>query len=510
MNKKKLRRRKQHKYLGLIFTFFILAFSLSGIVLNHRAQFANVNINRKWLPKAYQIKKWNNGVLKGSISYEDAKKEKKVLIYGGGGMWLTDAHAQKLVDFNEGLPKGCDLRGIKEVLQLPDKRLLALNHWCLYIRDHNKWEKVDIPTDERLTSMAIKGDTLVVADRSHLYVSTLPSLKMTRKDVKTPEGYDGKMSLFRMFWTLHNGELFGTVGRLFVDAMAIVLIILSITGLIYWWLPKRFRRLSRKKKRPSKQALNTLTHSLSWHNKLGKYAYVGLLFITITGWFLRPPLLIPIASQKVSPLPFSTFDTPNAWHDQIRLIRYDDVKQDWLLHTTKGFYTLSDLDAEPLPIIGAPPVSVMGLTVMQRDHKGNWLAGSFSGMYIWNRSKGTCYDFFTHKAPSTGHHGPPVGLHGVIGYSADLGNGNVVVDFGGSRFAPMPSILEKVPMSLWNVALEVHVGRIFTFLGSMSIFYIFVMGAAFLWLLWTGWKVRISKRPQAKRKSTPRHKETKH
>ena len=51
---KKITWRKHHKWLGLLLGFFIIMFSLSGLILNHPMLFADVNISRKMLPEVYQ------------------------------------------------------------------------------------------------------------------------------------------------------------------------------------------------------------------------------------------------------------------------------------------------------------------------------------------------------------------------------------------------------------------------------------------------------------------------
>ena len=38
--------KKYHKWVGLFFSFFILMFCFSGIVLNHRTLFSKVEVNR--------------------------------------------------------------------------------------------------------------------------------------------------------------------------------------------------------------------------------------------------------------------------------------------------------------------------------------------------------------------------------------------------------------------------------------------------------------------------------
>ena len=50
---------KHHKWFGLILGFFLIMFSLSGLVLNHPMLFSGVNVSRAILPSNYQYQQWN-------------------------------------------------------------------------------------------------------------------------------------------------------------------------------------------------------------------------------------------------------------------------------------------------------------------------------------------------------------------------------------------------------------------------------------------------------------------
>ena len=85
-------------------------------------------------------------------------------------------------------------------------------------------------------------------------------------------------------------------------------------------------------------------------------------------------------------------------------------------------------------------------------------------------------DYFTEQ-PAIAVQGPPVGANAVAGFSSDFGPNEYVVNYSaGTDFAPMPQWMSSLPMSLRNVALEIHTGRMYTFLGSMSVVYIFIVG----------------------------------
>jgi len=93
--------------------------------------------------------------------------------------------------------------------------------------------------------------------------------------------------------------------------------------------------------------------------------------------------------------------------------------------------------------------------------------------------------------------GPPIGANAVAGYSNDFKVGALVADYNvGTDRLPMPQWMQTLPMSLRNVALEVHTGRIYTFLSLLQVFYVFLIGLSVMWCLWSGWKLRkLSKTP---------------
>ena len=486
--------RKHHKWLGLALSFFLLMFCLSGIILNHRELVRDMDINRKWLPARYEYTKWNGGLLRGTLSYSDSDSIQRVLVYGTGGIWQTDTAFSTFTDFNLGLPGGADYRQIRAAIQAADNNLYALSPFGLYRYDiYAGWQHVSLPTGngEILTDMTCHGDTLVVLGRSHLYVAMAPYDRFKKIQLQAPPDYDGKVSLFRTMWMLHTGELFGLPGKLVMDAVAVVLVLLCMTGILYWLLPKYMRH--RRRGRNTDTAVYWTRISLLWHNKIGRMTLILTLLITVTGWCLRPPVLILLALNDTPALPGSTLDSPNPWNDKLRMMRYDAACGDWLLSTSEGFYSLKSAEGIPEKLTHTPPVSVMGLNVWQKDVQGQWLCGSFSGLFAWNRTQETVTDWFTGE-PAEDKAGPAFGKKAVSGFSADLGKEPFAVEYyNGTDALPQPEILSTLPMSLWNVALEVHSGRIYIGIAATYVF-VFIAGFAVVWCLWSGWKLRRKNR----------------
>ena len=541
--------KKYHRWLGLVLSVFMLVFCVSGIILNHREAFSGCEVSRKWLPASYHIKNFNNGVVKGTVVKKSAAHSlssencDSVLAYGCAGVFLTDSRLSTWQDFNAGLPESIDERNVRHVVKAKDGSL-----WCAALRDvyrydenSHRWKKVELPgNEERIMDVALAKDsmTVVALTRSRVFTivpfvqygeigkigkSSSETYRVESKIIPAPKNYEPKTTLFKLVWHLHSGEFFGLPGKLVVDAIALVLIVLSITGILLFILPYGIRRAKKlaakaRMKRLGKQ----FAWNMKWHNKIGYVTIVLTLWIAITGMCLRPPLMVPLVLSK---LPQAVGEDGNVWQDKLRAIRWDAVQDDWLVSTSEGFLRVDeDFSQAPkmLPDDECPKLSPMGVTVWESDGKGGWIVGSFRGIYRWNpvnHSLNQILDYFTGK-PSEETSMIPISDNLVCGYSEDfLGGKPLVFDFAkgvedakGQAVAlcndePKTSrneesmsdlICETAPMSLWNVALELHVGRCYSpFLGPLSDLFVFLSGLLITLVLLSGYIISHRRRKKA-------------
>lgn len=541
--------KKYHRWLGLVLSVFMLVFCVSGIILNHREVFSGCEVSRKWLPASYHIKNFNNGVVKGTVVKKSAAHSlssencDSVLAYGCAGVFLTDSRLSTWQDFNAGLPESIDERNVRHVVKAKDGSL-----WCAALRDvyrydenSHRWKKVELPgNEERIMDVALAKDsmTVVALTRSRVFTivpfvqygeivkigkSSSETYRVESKIIPAPKKYEPKTTLFKLVWHLHSGEFFGLPGKLVVDAIALVFIMLSITGILLFILPYGIRRAKKlaakaRMKRLGKQ----LAWNMKWHNKIGYVTIVLTLWIAITGMCLRPPLMVPLVLSK---LPQAVGEDGNVWQDKLRAIRWDAVQGDWLVSTSEGFLRVDeDFSQAPkmLPDDECPKLSPMGVTVWESDGKGGWIVGSFRGIYRWNpvnHSLNQILDYFTGK-PSEETSMIPISDNLVCGYSEDfLGGKPLVFDFAkgvedakGQAVAlcndePKTSrneesmsdlICETAPMSLWNVALELHVGRCYSpFLGPLSDLFVFLSGLLITLVLLSGYIISHRRRKKA-------------
>lgn len=533
--------KKYHRWLGLVLSVFMLVFCVSGIILNHREVFSGCEVSRKWLPASYHIKNFNNGVVKGTVVKKSAAHSlssencDSVLAYGCAGVFLTDSRLSTWQDFNAGLPESIDERNVRHVVKAKDGSL-----WCAALRDvyrydenSHRWKKVELPgNEERIMDVALAKDsmTVVALTRSRVFTivpfvqygeivkigkSSSETYRVESKIIPAPKKYEPKTTLFKLVWHLHSGEFFGLPGKLVVDAIALVLIVLSITGILLFILPYGIRRAKKlaakaRMKRLGKQ----FAWNMKWHNKIGYVTIVLTLWIAITGMCLRPPLMVPLVLSK---LPQTVGEDGNVWQDKLRAIRWDAVQGDWLVSTSEGFLRVDeDFSQAPkmLPDDECPKLSPMGVTVWESDGKGGWIVGSFRGIYRWNpvNHKSQILDYFTNE-PCVETSMIPISDNLICGYSEDLFDREpMVFDFAkgvedakgqvinilDEKDAMSDLICETAPMSLWNVALELHVGRCYSpFLGPLSDLFVFLSGLLITLVLLSGYIISHRRRKKA-------------
>ncbi|HPE77447.1 MAG TPA: PepSY-associated TM helix domain-containing protein [Draconibacterium sp.] len=495
--------KKLHKWPAIVIAFFAIVFAFSGIIMNHRQLFSPIDVSRKLLPSNYTYKNWNLAAVRGSTKTDSTS----ILMYGNIGIWKTEDDFKTFDDFNQGFPKGIDNRKIYSVVQHKNT-LYAGTQLGLYKRNIDSgWEKIKLDVQEdRIADLALKKDTLLVLTRHYLLKSS-NGIDFETIQLPEPVGYQRKTGLFETFWQLHSGELFGLPGKLLVDLLGLVTILLSVTGLLHFFFPKIIRN-RKKKAKDVVSVVSAKKTNLRWHNVVGYIFAVFLIINTFAGMHLRPPLLIAIATKQVGIIPGTRMDSPNPWFDKLRRVQWDADTKQYIFSTADGFYFAEETLTKKLqPAFSQPPVSVMGCNVFKPIGDKIYLVGSFSGMFLWNIENGVVADFFTQQA-----YVEPEGLQSPIGanmaagfiegyktaYWFDYNGGAKILSSQNTQMPVFPEMSEEIrkasPMSLWNVALEMHTGRIVEkWIGPFYILIVPLAGICILLVLISGfmlwWKL---------------------
>ncbi|NOY49752.1 MAG: PepSY domain-containing protein [Chlorobi bacterium] len=491
--------KKYHKWLSLGLTIFILLFSLSGIVLNHRGLFSGIDVKRSILPSDYEYNNWNRAAVKNTerIGYDS------ILIYGNIGIFLTNSSASYFKDFNNGFGKGVDNHKVERVFLSHDGTLYAGTLFGLYQYDYQAgaWKLIFRPRhNPRIVDIASRGDTLIVMSRSFLFQST-DNEHFNKLQLPAPIGYKNKIGLFKTLWVIHSGEIYGDMGKLFVDFVALVFIFLSITGLVYFVIPLFLKRKMKRHPLAKTHKLRMFNRwSLKWHNKIGWITIVFLIVTTFTGMFLRPPLLAVIAYSQVSKIPFTELDSPNPWFDKLRRIIVDNKNKLAYIATPDGIYvTDSEFNDSLSRFAAQPPLSIMGVNTFEQIDDKRFLVGSFEGLFVWDIKTKRVYDAIKqHNYRRDPNKTIPLGDYLVTGFSEDFDFGKVYFDFNSGaaaignpkKFVDMPLPIKNQDMSLWNVALEIHTARMYGFMfGKLYILFIPLLGLIVLFILISGFIV---------------------
>ena len=486
--------KKYHKWLGIIVSLFFLVFALSGIVLNHRTQLSSVDVSRNLMPEEYQYKNWNNASVRSAITIAPDS----ILVYGNMGIWLSGADLSQFSDFSKGFPTGIDNKKICKIFKDSQNRIFAGSLFGLYQLDLSKqtWNKVDLPEvhNPRIVDIIEKENELWFLTRSEI-IKTTDLINFTIFILPEPLVYDNKIGLFKTLWLIHSGEIYGLFGKILVDIVGLIFIFLTLTGLFFFFNKSRLKR--NKIKNP--QAIKARNRwYLKWHNKLGWTSIVFLIITTTTGMFLRPPLLIPIANAKVSKIPFTLVDTPNPWFDQLRRIYFDEAQNRVIVATIEGVFYSDDNFSTPLKAFSSqPPISVMGVNAFESVGQNRFLVGSFEGLFLWDTELGAIYNYIEKKPyVKPERKGPPIGKFMIAGYFMNDKGQELVFDFNqgllNTNLLPKMTeqIIETSPISLWNVAVEYHTGRIYKpFFGSMYILVVPLVGLMGLFIIISGFIV---------------------
>lgn len=494
--------KKYHRWAGLILAIFFVLFSISGIIMNHRQTFSPFSVERKFLPDEYTYRDWNLAAARGTEKIGNDS----ILLYGTVGIWLTDSTFDNFTDFNQGFSTGIDQRKTFKICTTSEQRILAGTLFGLYEyqRATRQWSNIELPVHEKnVVDILVKGDSIFVMTRSHLLLTH--DLKQFRVlNLPAPAGYDNKVGLFKTLWVIHSGEIYGKIGKLLVDLVAVVFIFLSIGG-AWMYIGKKKLKKSKLQTTERKTIKKHFQWHFRWHKKIGWIMAILLTITTVTGMFLRPPMLIAIATSKVNKIPHTELDTPNPWYDILRRIIYLPDSKQYVISTSEAFYYSTDEFQTLKRFETQPPASVMGVNVLDDMGNSTLCVGSFNGLFAWNYETGAVWDLIDKKpytAPSTV--GNPVGDHKITGFTLHFGEYPLVFDYDkGSRspfnreeFPPMPlEVVEKSPMSLWNFSQEIHTGRIYNFLlGPFYILLVPLVGLIGTGLLLSGfilwWKHR--------------------
>ncbi len=495
--------KKLHKWPSLLIAVFIILWAASGVVLNHRHLVSSLDLDRTYLPSEHRYDNWNNAALRGSICIDSNLS----WFFGNTGVWEFDIRDTSWKDLRKGFPAGADHHKVNCLLKTEEGEYFCGTRFGLYkfVPGDQAWKGLCIPHDDRhVVDLAQSRDSLWIMTRSHLWKMPLKGIpEFEYAPILPPLGYDNKVGLFKTLWVIHSGEIYGVAGKLLVDFVALVFVFLTISGLIYFFFPRMMRRRKRHAK-PTNRLAAWNKFSIKWHNKIGIWLVLILTMTIFTGMFLRPPLLIVIATDRVGKIPYSVLDDGYPWYDLLRRILIDEKHNNVYLATSEGIFRMEQsLKTRPEFVFPQPPASVMGYNVFDYHPNGNILVGSFSGLYQWEPEGALILDHYT-QMPYARPSGlaNPISANMTSGYHIDKWGREYVFDYNSGvlplghsgKFPDMPLVIRSARIPLWNVALEMHTARLFKpLIGDFYILFIPLYGLSALLIMISGTVLWIRK-----------------
>ncbi len=496
-----------HKWPSLVLSIFFILWPLSGIILNHRETFSSFEVDRDDLPSEYLYTKWNNASVKGTFQYSPDS----IFLYGDAGIWLYTESDNSFTPFNNGFADGVDNRKITCLICNDNNVLFAGGRTGLYSwkRNPQEWKEIEIPGNhEKVVDLVEKDGFLFCMTRSNIYkidpdvpeeISIVKVLAAANEDLGN--------TLFKAIWVIHSGKIYGLPGKLIVDLIGLTFVFMTLTGWIYFLFPRVIKRRKKHEKR-SYRLVKISRFSVKWHNKIGIWIVAFMIMTVLTGMFLRPPLLILIANATVGKIPYTILNRVNPWYDRFRALEWDEDMQKFLIGTVNGVYLVDKHFAtNPVKPAVQPPISVMGINVFDKLANGNYRIGSFSGLFSWSPQKELVLDYITGK-PAELPSGPamPISRNMISGFHTDKQGNQFYFDYNkgvvslghDKKFMNMPQEIMNTPMSLWNLALEMHTARLLKvlfgpfyilFIPLFGLFTFFILlSGIFLWLKKYKWR----------------------
>ena len=282
-----------HKWAGLLAALWLAVLGLTGFFLDHR--------DWRWMSQPVMPAAWlaapvAEKSLSGAISLYQVNPQNALARLAGGlrGLWASADGGRKWAPVRfEGL-------GVQpQVLAIvPDPGLRWQRLWLA--TDDGVWLSADgghrfaryALAGQRVTALTPSGQAgmLGVTDRSRVFrLATEGSQPVAWLDLQplAPHLLPANVDLSRFVHDLHfgRGVFSGAASLLLNDLAAIALVLLPLTGLLYWAMPKRWKRRRRSgRETPAHVRVRSIRWLYRLHGPLaGVAALVPIVYLALTG-----------------------------------------------------------------------------------------------------------------------------------------------------------------------------------------------------------------------------------
>lgn len=241
-----------HRYLGISAAFFIVILSISGLLLNHSSELQLVTkpVTNNWLLNWYGI-----------------KSPEKIPAYSAGNNWVSQWEKQlylnqhKLGTFNSTLLGIVELEEMLVIAVIGQLILVTTDGEIIEVMDQSN----GVPAGIKQISRNAAGELIVNAAHAY-YRADVDLLNWQATDVQAIKWVEKNtlpqhlkeqinqqfrqhsINHERLLLDIHSGRIFGEKGIYVMDAAAIILLLLSLSG-SFLWLNKIIKQKQHKKRR---------------------------------------------------------------------------------------------------------------------------------------------------------------------------------------------------------------------------------------------------------------------
>jgi len=477
---------------------------ISGILLNHPELIKTISVPKYLIPGNYKIENWNRSTL-SDIKF--SKRDTNLIVIGGyEGVFISRDRGSTFSRVNrKGLENSQYFNKTKSIYILENTHkdgILAGTFGGLNFYDFKTkiWEKIPLKEYyEKVVKIIDYKNEIAVFTSSNAYLLQKENIRNAKPIALHKNQKEASITLIELFFHLHSGEIWGLPGKIIFDLAGLIMIFLSISGLYLWITPKSIKLKIFKTDIIKENIWKIFRWTHNYHLKLGIYASTILLIMGVTGFFMRPPAIVAIMNGEIAISKIPGLSMPNPWEDRIRNAMYDRVADRMIIDAKDGFW-LSDKGLAGKYSRTAPPVPIfaMGATVLEQESNGDYLIGSFAGLYRVLPENGEAIDALTGRNPYNISLIRPGSNLITSQFTTPAGDRYITTHFGGlqpvmktnhsSKLLSMPKEFKSnYSMSLWNYLFELHNGRIFEFmLGDFYILLIPLASLIFIISLFTG------------------------
>ena len=283
-----------HKWMGLVAATWLIVLGTTGFLLDHRETW-------RWL--------WLDGVSKNWVNEAVAEKNKtgqtrlfqinpennQQYVAGGlTGLWYSNNAGKDWLKTEFKDSKRPPM--ISAVLfSSENKVFIATDNGLWLSLNSGRSARQTILADKWVSALSVNKHTQIltgVINRTKIFKYSLKTKHVKFIDIKTiqQQSLPDVISLSRFTRDIHYGRGVFTIplSLLWNDVSAIAMIVLPLSGFLFYWLPKKWRRdIQHKKKIPPKTKKQSMRWLFRFHGPtFGLISAIPFVYLSLTGILL--------------------------------------------------------------------------------------------------------------------------------------------------------------------------------------------------------------------------------